>query len=78
MMTPTGQERAAAAGSSVNALRVCFGQALACRLEQHTGRLSWDAQRLAGHQRDRLAGEQRGASDRPWLSRSPGNVSLIA
>ena len=54
MMTPTGEERAAAADSSASALRACFGQALACRLDQHTGRLSWDAQRLARHQRDQL------------------------
>ena len=54
MMTPTGEERAAAADSSASALRACFGQALACRFEQHTGRLSWDAQRLARHQRDQL------------------------
>jgi phenylacetate-coenzyme A ligase PaaK-like adenylate-forming protein len=53
MMTPAGEERAAADGS-VSALRACFGQALACRLEQHIGRLSWDAQRLARHQRDQL------------------------
>jgi phenylacetate-CoA ligase len=53
MMTPAGEERAAA-DSSVSALRAGFGQALACHLEQHIGRLSWDAHRLARHQRDQL------------------------
>ena len=73
MMTPAGEERAAAADSSASALRACFGQALACRLEQHTGRLSWDAQRLARHQRDQLRALLAAA-----VSRSPFHARRLA
>jgi len=40
--------------TGVGALRTRFGQALADRLERHIERLSWDAARLAEHQRDQL------------------------
>ena len=39
------------ADSGANRLRERFGRAPASRLERHIGRLSWDAERLAAHQR---------------------------
>ena len=40
--------------STLPALRARFGQALASRLPEHMGRLGWDAQQLAHHQRELL------------------------
>jgi hypothetical protein len=40
--------------STPSALRARFGQALASRLPEHIARLSWDARRLADHQREQL------------------------
>jgi phenylacetate-CoA ligase len=40
--------------STVTVLQERFGRAVASRLPQHIGRLGWDAQRLASHQREQL------------------------
>jgi phenylacetate-CoA ligase len=41
-------------GTDLDALRARFDEALGARLPDHIGRLSWDAGRLAAHQRQRL------------------------
>ena len=60
-------------GSGATALRARFGPALASRLEQHIERLSWDPQRLAGHQRERLRALLASA-----LTRSPFHARRLA
>jgi phenylacetate-CoA ligase len=67
--------------SGVNALRARFGQALASRLEQHVGRLSWDAGQLAAHQREQLQALLASALSSPFHARrlagiEPGRFEL--
>jgi phenylacetate-CoA ligase len=63
----------ATSDSRVNALRARFGQELASHLEQHVGRLSWDAGQLAAHQREQLQALLASA-----LSRSPFHARRLA
>jgi phenylacetate-CoA ligase len=63
----------AIADRGVNALRARFGEALASCLEQQAERLSWDAQRLAGHQREQLRALLAAA-----VSRSPFHARRLA
>ncbi len=59
--------------SRADALRARFGQALGDRLERHAERLSWDAGRLAEHQRQQLQALLATA-----LSRSPFHARRLA
>jgi phenylacetate-CoA ligase len=63
----------AIADRGVNALRARFGEALASCLEQQAERLSWDAPRLAGHQREQLRALLAAA-----VSRSPFHARRLA
>ncbi len=59
--------------SEVTTLRARFGQALAGCLERHIERLSWDAERLAEHQREQLRALLAAA-----LARSPFHARRLA
>ena len=59
--------------SEVDALCARFGKSLAGRLEGHIERLSWDAERLAEHQRERLRALLAGA-----VERSPFHACRLA